>query len=136
MDLKFINVDPVTGKVSFALEAKKVSGIDKLVQIVIATLLTSPGSDYLLPTNGGGVPDLIGSAIDVNDISEVAADLSRRVTKTEQIILQAQIGLVISQEEKLLKFELLSVANGTNIDEVNMLVRVTNELGRTRDVVL
>jgi hypothetical protein len=135
MDLSVLYIDPETNRAVFGLFAKKVTGIDKLTQIVFVTLFTSTRSDLIDPTGGGGLQDMIGMNIDPEDLSEVQAELTRRVSATQAEIIQNQIGLDISSEEKLKSIEIVSVSSIED-DEINIRLRITNELGRTRDVVV
>lgn len=136
MDIKVLSVDPVTGVLSFGLQLKVVTGIEKLIQLVVLSLFSSPGSALLDQTSGGGLPDLIGYNLDPTDISEIAAEVSRRITATQTEITRAQIGLDVPEEEKLRQIDIVAVAPGQNSDEVSVKIRIVNNLGRTRDVVL
>ena len=135
-DIKFISIDPVTRIASFVLESKKVSGIDLLIQMVIAALMTSPGSDLIDQDAGGGIEDLIGYNTDENDISEIQAEVTRRISRVQRELIQNQIGLNISAEEKLRNIEILYIRAGAEVGSVDVRIRVENELGRTRDVVI
>lgn len=134
MEIQIIDREPDTGKIFFKLKAKKLTGISKLVQIVVLSLMNVPGQDVLDPDKGGGLPALLGSNIDPNDSVEVLAEIARRVRKTEQEIIDFQIGVNDSPEEKLRELRILGIENG-NPDEIFVRLRVINELGQATDVV-
>lgn len=135
MDIQMIERDPQTGRISFKLKAKKLTGISKLVQIVVLSLLNVPGQDVLDPDKGGGLPALVGGNIDPNDSTEVFAEVARRVRKTEQETIDFQIGVNDPPEEKLRELRILGIDRGGTPDEVFVRIRVVNEAGQATDVV-
>jgi hypothetical protein len=135
-DVKVIQVDPETKKVSLVLTSTKVTGVDKLIQLVILSLLTSPGSSLLEEDSGGGMEDLVGYNIGENDVSELQAEISRKVSRTQREIVKSQVGLNISAEEKLRKIDVVHVKPGADLSSVDVRIRIENEVGRTRDVVI
>lgn len=136
MDMKLIQVDPVTGRASLVIQPKTVSGIDLLVQIVVLSLLQSPGYDLLDPNDGGGLPELIGTNYDPDDLSELYTEISRRVSKTQTDIINYQIGVDVSAEERLRQIQIVSLTTGQELGTVDLRLRIENEVGRTRDVVI
>jgi hypothetical protein len=112
-----------------------ISGLDLLIQVVVLSLLNVPGRDILDPVEGGGIPELIGLNID-DDTSEITAEVSRRVAKSQDEILAAQTGLDLDEEEKVRTIELISVDPGNQIDEIFVKLRVVNEAGRQADIVV
>lgn len=136
MDIQVIDVDPDTKKVFFKIYAKKVTGIYKLIQIVVLSLLNVPGRDILDPEKGGGLPSLIGSNIDANDSTEVYADIAQRVAKTETEIITDQIGLNDAPSEKLKELKIIEIKQGEQINEILLRLRVINQEGRASDIVV
>lgn len=136
MDLGTIKRDPLTGAVSFGMSAQPITGTAKLTQIVVLSLLNVPGKDLLDPALGGGVPELLGMNIDLTDMTEVTAELVRKVKKTQSEILAAQVGLAISDEERLSQLSIESVGPGESEDSIAITVRIINAAGRVTDVVL
>lgn len=135
-DIQVINVDQTSRRVFFKLYPKKVTGISKLIQIVVLSLLTVPGRDVLDPDLGGGLPSLVGSNIDPNDSTELFGEVAQRVKKAQKEIISAQVGLNEDPEEKLQELQIVSISQGSSADEVFVRVRVINEAGRTADVVM
>lgn len=136
MDLKVLAIDPVTQRASFLIQPKTISGMDLLVQLVVLTLLTSPGSDILEPGMGAGIRDLIGMNIDPTDVTEIQAEVLRKISKAQSEIIDNQIGLNVPQEEKLRRLALQSIRAIPEEGRIDVRIRVENELGRTKDVVI
>lgn len=136
MDISLIYVDPNTRVVTLQLGTKTVKGLTKLVQIVVLSLLNTPGRDILDPMMGGGIPEMIGMNIDVSDLTEVASEFTRRVRKTEKEILNGQIGLDISPSEKLREIKIVDLGAGAAFDEIKATLQIINELGQQSDVVV
>ena len=135
MDLQIIDVDEITRVVSFKISPKKISGISKLVQIVVLSLLNSPGRDVLNPEKGAGLPDLVGSNIDPGESTEMFADIAQRVKKSEKEIIEDQVGVDDAPEEKLSEIQIVSL-DTDKIDEIMVRIRVVNQAGQASDVVV
>jgi hypothetical protein len=136
MDISLLKIDESTRAVSLELSSKVVTGLTKLVQVVVLSLLNSPGRDILDPDRGSGIPDMVGMNYDPLDLSEVVSDLTSRIRKSETEILADQVGLNAPASEKLRELKIVSVGPGTALDEVVARIRVINELGQQSDVVL
>jgi hypothetical protein len=136
MDFSILHIDATSGRVSLRLSHKTVKGLQKLVQMVILGLLNTPGKDILDPEEGGGIPELVGFGFDVSDLTEVVTEVTRRVRKVETEIINNQIGLEIDPTERLEEIQILRIGAGEALDEVDVRIRVENELGQQIDVVL
>lgn len=135
-DIQVIKVDPETRLVSFELQPKKPTGILKLVQIVVLSLLDVPGQDVLDPDRGSGIPALVGSNIDLSDPQEILAEVAQSVRKTEREILDSQIGIDDDPSERLRQIQIVDLVPGEQIDQIFLKLRVVNESGRSADVVV
>jgi len=136
MDISLVQVDPQTNVVSLKLSHKSIKGMSKLVQIVILSLLNTPGKDILDPEMGAGILEMMGMNYNPSDLGDILAELTRRVRKTETEILANQIGIELVSEEKLKTLSIISLGPGGSIDEVAARIRVVNELGQQSDVVI
>jgi len=136
MDIQLIQRDPITHKISFKLQAKVLTGVSKLIQIVVLSLVDVPGRDALDPEKGAGLTDLVGQNIDPNDSTEIFGEIARRVRKAEKEILDAQIGNVEDPEARLRELQIIEIKNGDQIDEIFVKIRIINEAGRATDVVV
>lgn len=135
-DIQLITADPDTGELSWGLSSRPTSGLSELVQVVVLSLLNVPGQDVLDSDKGGGLPAMIGTNIDSDNINEITAEVARRVRKTQKEIVAQQIGLDLAAESKLRDIQILSVAYGETNDIVLVRLRVVNMAGRQSDIVL
>jgi len=135
MDIQLVAIDPLTKMASLKVSPKTVKGLTKLIQIVVLSLLNTPGKDILDPERGGGIPEMIGMNIDPGDLSEVLSEVTRRVKKSEAEIIKDQIGLELPVDERLREIKIVNVGHGTLATEVLVRIRVVNELGQQSDVV-
>lgn len=135
MEIQIIDVDSVTRMVSFKLKPRKITGISRLMQIVILSLLNVPGQDVLDPSLGGGLPAMLGMNISPNDSTEVYGEAVQRVKKTEREVLAAQIGLDDPPEERLRGLQVVDLRNGED-GELLVRIRVINEVGQASDMVV
>ena len=136
MDIALLQVDPNTNQISLKLGHQTVKGMSKLVQIVVLSLLNTPGKDILDPEMGAGILEMMGMNYNPSDLGDILAELTRRVRKTETEILANQIGIELVSEEKLKTLSIISLGPGGSIDEVAARIRVVNELGQQSDVVI
>lgn len=135
-DIQVITADPVTGVITFGLVARILTGMPKLIQIVVLALLNGPGKDILNPADGGGILDMLGENISSTDSTMVLAQLNQAVKKVQTEIVRYQTGIGALPEESLQELQVLSLAPGVNIDEVLLGLRIINQAGRISDVVL
>ena len=136
MEILVIYIDPNTKQVTLKIQPRIASGVLKLTQIVLLSLLNVPGQDVLDPELGGGIPELIGFNFGEGEINEIAAEVTRRVRKTETEILDQQIGLTIPPSERLREVQIVDIQPGSSIDTVFVRLRIVNELGQQQDVVI
>ena len=132
-DYKVISIDPVTREVTIKPPATptKVSGLEKLVQVVVLALINRPGRSAMYPTSGAGMHDFIGQYnMAVNDPSETLGAVMERVEKIKEEILEYQNSLTNEDpSERLKDFTALSVEQGTQIDQVVVKFRLVSEAG-------
>lgn len=133
-DIRLIEVDPVTRIVTLKAGNKKISGIEELIQIVVLSLLNTPGKDVLNPNKGGGIPALIG--YNISDENELFAEIAERVNKTEQEIIKDQVGLDLDQETKLKAINIKGISLGDSEDTILVRLQIVNELGRVAEVTI
>lgn len=138
-DFAVIQVDQVTRKVTInpGMVPKKISGIDKLIQIVVLAILNDPGRDVMNPETGSGLPGLIGSNISSSDPTEIIADVTERLEKIKEEILASQSNLLNeTPSERLRDLRVLNVTQGTQIDEIIVKLRLISEAGDETTLVL
>ena len=138
-DISLFTVDPKTRKVSFALKPKLIYGMEKLIQIILINLFTSPdGRDVLDPAIGGGIMDLIGDNIDIDNKSAVFAVVAEKIKKTEREIISSQIGVNCPNTEKLREIQIVDIEAGMNDNGtyVNVKLRIVNTAGQLTDIMV
>ena len=135
-DIQIMDVDPDTRVVTFGIKPKLLSGISKLIQIVVISLLNVSGRDVLDPEKGGGLPSLLGSNIDPNDSTEIFAEVVRRIKKSESEIIAAQIGINDAPEEKLSELHLSNISRGNSLDAIYVTIKVVNQAGQTSSILV
>lgn len=132
-DIKVINIDPVTRVVTLGMSSppEKVSGLMKLVQVVVLALLNSPGRSGMYPHDGSGIPSMIGQFnLSASDSTQALAEISEKVEKVKDEIIAHQAPLVFEdQSERLVDFSAVSVEQGTNIDTAVVKFKVISEGG-------
>jgi hypothetical protein len=67
-----------------------VTGLASLVQIIVKTLLTTPGQDVFEPAYGGGLASILGPTASPGKVSSATADVGFSVMKTMQDIIDEQ----------------------------------------------
>jgi phage baseplate assembly protein W len=138
-DFKIISIDERTRRVTIkpGIVPKKVSGIDKLIQIVIMAIYTDPGRNVFSPDQGSGLPSLIGTNINPADPTEALADVTERIEKIRDEILENQNALENeSSTERLADLQVLSIDTGVQIDEVIVELKLISEAGGQTTLVL
>ena len=138
-DFRVYTVDETTGRIILSLPTlpQTVSGMEKLLQIVILALLNDPGRSAFYPEDGSGMPSLINSNIDPDDPTEILAEVSERVEKIKEEILESQ-GELENEDpsERLSDLLVLNVETGVNIDEVLLKLRLVSETGDEASLVI
>ena len=112
--------------------SSKVSGIQRLVQRYVLMLLSSPGSDLLNPTLGGGLLKFIGKTMGgVSTNDRVAATVQQSVTKASEDLRKIQATSTgLSASEKLVSAELAGVQFDARTTTLAIRVLVDSAEGR------
>lgn len=138
-DYKVIRIDERTRKVTInpPFPPKKISGIDKLIQTVVLAIFNTPGRDVFNPERGSGLPDLIGTNFNPNDPQEATAEVTERIEKIREEIIEDQNALTEeSPSELLADLQVLSVDTGINIDSLEVELRLISQSGQSSTIVL
>lgn len=137
MDFQIINYDKETGLASLGIPPvpRKISGIEKLVQVVVLTLLKNGGRDIFEPDVGSGLRAAIGQ-YNFTEGDEVKNLVVQRIRAVEQQILSFQAGALVSPAEKLKRLEILGVAFDEATFQTLIRIQVFSEAGQNRDVIV
>jgi hypothetical protein len=99
---------------------KSVEGIQKLIQQVVKTLLSNIGSNRFSPYSGGGlIAGMRGVTMDRGASARISSVLQAAVNSTLETITSAQVGQVISADEKLLSLSVNSLNFDSSSTEVS-----------------
>lgn len=139
-DLRVLWRDPVTHRIKWGIgdSPKTVTGVEKLVQIFVLTLLESQEVDIFDPEAVTGLPNMIGTYnVDAMDSSEMIATLTDAVSRTEQqVIAYQKTQHYVHKTELLVSATILEIARSENVDEVNMSILLTTAAGDKLNFIL
>ena len=116
-----------SSKIQFKLgdKTRAVSGILKLVQLFTKWMLQSPGSDVFDPSRGGGLQQLIGTALTSRRMEPVMSAITRSVGDTVSQIRTVQTGQSgLPMNERLLSATVTSI----NVFEAQMEARAVIDI--------
>lgn len=138
-EFQVIYTDPATRRVTIKppMPPRIITGIDKLIQIVVLALFNDPGRNVFDPGQGSGLLALIGANMNPNDPTEVIALVTERIEKIKEEILENQNSIINEDPtERLSDIQVLSVETGTQIDEVAVKLRLISEAGNSTTIVI
>lgn len=82
---------------------RKISGIEKLVQVYCKQLVQTPGTDRFRPTEGGGLLKLIGRNVSKGDSKNLQASVIGAINRSrDQLISRQNVDRRIPADERLL----------------------------------
>lgn len=120
-------------KVSFTWgrRSKKVSGILKLAQLVIKTMLTTRGTDLERPDLGTLIPNLIRRGVTRSTLETMRLDITISIEDLERQVVDIQSGVTLPASERLSELEVLRIEYVTETNEWQIDVRVISEAGES-----
>lgn len=130
-ELRMYQVDSY-GKVTLGVGSapKYVSGINRLIQIVIFYILQNPGRSVLSPQSGSGLRALIGTT-NLEGEQELHAEVTLSVSKMQQDIIDLQATTADPPDEKLAQIVIVSI-KASGDDSAELTLRVINQAGDSR----
>lgn len=136
-DIQVIQFDQNNGLATLALQdsPKIVTGMTKLVQIVVLSFLRNPGRDVIDPEEGSGLRADIGQ-FNFSEDNEVKLLVIQRTKAVEKEVLERQEGLVSDPTERLKALKILDVGVDADTAKAVLRVQVINEAGDTTDVLV
>lgn len=137
MDLQVIQIDPNTGVASMGIPAvpRRLTGQEKLVQIVVLFILKNPGQDVFTPTEGTGFRDMIGQ-YNFTSPDEIRAVVVQRIKQIESQILASQSVGIGDPTERLKEMSVQDMAFDDNTRTLFVRIRIVSESGSETDVVV
>ena len=110
---------------------RKVAGLQKLVQQITKTLLTTSGTNKFDLGYGGDLLRELGTAFDPEAASRINAAVARAVATTEESMIVSQVGeRGLSADERLLRLTLDAVVFDTALQEVRATVKLVTYAGK------
>lgn len=126
-------------RLSFGLtrSVKKVDGLQKLVQVIVKTLLSKSNSNKFVDAEGGDLLSSIGQTLSEDSRSQISAAVAKSVSQTEE---QVKIGQQLSNDllpsERLLSLTLTSVAFNSAQRQVLASIKLLTYAGVSIDIPL
>lgn len=138
MDLQVVTFDPITGLASYGIPAvaKILTGLDKLVQIVVLEFLRNPGRSVLAPKEGSGLRADIGQYNYTSDGGEIQALVVQRTRAAQQEILSRQSPTSGTPSDRLKQIILKNFAYDASTGEGMLQVQIVNEAGDSTNVLV
>jgi hypothetical protein len=110
---------------------EKITGVQKLAQLVEKILLTTPGSHAMNREMGGGLNKVLQAQIDPNDLSSTQATITTIIGATSSQIIQFQsVDDVLPLDEQLRDLRLVSVQFVGN-ERLEIRILVTSRAGNS-----
>ena len=137
-DLKMLSTDSTTGRMTLGMPSPSqyVEGIDLLVQIVALLFLSNGGRSIVTPDRVGGLRQYIGVNYDIDDPSELFADLRLMTSQIEQQIKEEQVVTRRPPSERLTALHLIDIVPDDDQPEIDIIVSVINEEQQTAQAVV
>ena len=137
-DLKILTTDLATGRMTLGIPRppQYVSGIDLLVQNVALLYMLNGGRSIVSPDRAGGLRLYIGMNFDIDDPSELFADIRLMTSQIEQQIKEEQISTSRPPSELLHALHVVDIVPNDEQPEINIIVAVVNEEQQTARAVV
>jgi len=128
-DLKIFSIDPATGrfKVGIPRPSVEISGIDLLVQNVAQLYLTNGGRSIVTPDRIGGLRQYLGANVDLEDASELFADITMMTRQIEQQIKEEQNSTNRPPSERLQELRFIDIVPDEEESAIEIRVQIVNE---------
>lgn len=111
---------------------RKVTGLQKLVQQIVKTLLSNVGSNKFSRSDGGGLVQSLGDGMSASGKSKVSALVATAVSSTESQVIAAQTGATgLTASERLLSLSLEGVEFNSAAQEVNATIKLLSYAGKS-----
>lgn len=119
----------------FGKTPKRISGIEKVSQVFIKTLMTYRGTDVVSSTRGTEFPSFTGTRnLQVSDLTEISADIRDAISDAES---QAKSILNVPTEGLTSQLDSVQIINVDQFeDSTNINVRLITKAGETAPIAL
>lgn len=119
-------------KMAFTLGArsKPVSGVLKLVQMVVKILLTTPGTDHYAPALGTVLPSLVRRGVSRSSEQVIKMDIAISIQDLERQIQEIQASEAIPDDERLRAIHIRQLQYLEASAEWNLEISVESQAGQ------
>ena len=114
---------------TFGVRSKPVSGILKLVQAVIKTLMTTPGADHFATDIGTIILSLFKRGVSQSSFQLLKMDIMVSLQDLERQILDIQAGQPIPDDERLKEIQVRNIQYLEISGEWQIQISVLSEAG-------
>lgn len=137
MDFPLINFDPTTGIATVGIPTvpRRLTGINKLVQVVVIAVLKNGGQAVIDPEQGSGLRAMIGY-FNYTTPTEVQVEVLKRIKLIEQQIISNQANFSLQSSEKLTSLKVLQVATDPVTGATAVKIKVNNQAGQSTTLVV
>jgi len=116
---------------------REVSGVQKLIQQVVKSLLSDGRSNRFDTSEGGDLLQSIGKSLSPSASAQISTALALSVSRTQEIFLAAQaVSTNLDATERLLSLELMGVQFNSASLEVEAQIRLVTLAGQSISVPL
>lgn len=109
---------------------QRVSGIEKLIQLVVKLLLTTPGTDEDHLSVGGGLQRLLLKPLNPASVPSVQEDVAISVTMIEDEILRTQESEPLPADERLSSLTAEEISFKAEDVTWRVVIRLVSEAGQ------
>jgi len=137
MDFPLITFDSSTGIASVGIPKapRRLTGIDKLIQVVVLAVLKNGDQDVISPDLGSGLRSMIGQ-FNFSNPSEIRVEVIQRVKNIEQQIIVGQSDFNLPSSEKLSQLKVIDLVTDSSTGATAVRLKINNQAGQTSTVVV
>ena len=130
MDIAISTTNDDASEITFTMgiNPQILSGLNKLTQIVLITLLTTSGTDKFDPNSGGNLLRLLGTPVDPTNLSDITSAVTVIINDTQTQILSEQEDINLPSNERLNRIDLLGVNLSADL-ELEVDIAIVNDDG-------
>lgn len=110
--------------------SKYVTGVLRLVQMVVKLILTTPGSDSAYPTAGTIIPSLVKRGVTQDSVQLVKMDIMMALQDLERQIQDIQAALPLNDDERLKQIDIQTVNYTPASAEWQINIAVLSQAGQ------
>jgi len=114
----------------------KVTGVQKLIQQLVKSMLSNSGSNRFNRAEGGDVLRALGLTLDPSSKAQLAAVFTEAASRTETQFIAAQAGRALPPSERLLSFTFTRVSFNPESQQAVAYLSVTTYAGQAVSVPL